>query len=72
MAELRLSLCPDCQNCPEVVVRESGVLIGEGPETVALTPEQWNELVTAVLEGRLGKLPLDRAERCECGCGCGS
>lgn len=66
--EIRYSLCPDCDNCPEVVIREDSVLIGEEGNQVRLSGEEWNVLVGAVKDGHLGSLAADSSCRCECGC----
>ncbi len=67
MEALRYSLCPNCDACPEVVVNEDTVLIGEDTNQVRLSAEEWNELVSAIREGRLGPVgvvgaPVD----CDC------
>jgi len=59
---VRYSLCPACDACPEVVVYPDRVVIGEGENAVALTPQEWNRLVEAVRAGALG--PVE-----ECGDG---
>lgn len=51
--EIRVSLCPDCDACPEVVVAEDAVTIGEAGNQVRLTHGEWNVLVAAVKSGDL-------------------
>ncbi len=73
MKELRYSLCPNCDACPEVVLAESSVTIGEEVNQVRLSADEWNVLVAAIKEGRLGPLTADvstRVEDCGCGCSC--
>ncbi|MBI3088152.1 MAG: hypothetical protein HYY91_04630 [Candidatus Omnitrophica bacterium] len=55
---IRVSLCPDCGACPEVVldVEKDEVRIGEEGNLVRLTKEAWNTLVERVNAGELGKL----------------
>ena len=72
MNEIRYSLCPNCDACPEVVIGDEAVLIGEEGNEVRLSSAEWNELVTAVKEGRLemtGVSP-ESAIGCDCGCEC--
>ncbi len=57
--ETRYTLCPACDACPEVVITEEGVTIGEDGNLVRLRKEEWNELVDAVLRGDLEKLETD-------------
>jgi len=54
MEHSRYSLCPNCDACPEVVINEDTVLIGEETNKVRLSAAEWNELVSAIKEGRLG------------------
>lgn len=69
MNELRYSLCPNCDACPEVVVGEDAVTIGEKGNQVHLSADEWGVLVEAIKDGRLGPLPA-QADDCACGCGC--
>lgn len=54
MTENRISLCPACDACPEVVLEGSEVRIGEPGNLVVLTKKEWNELVQLIQSGRLG------------------
>ena len=54
---LRYSLCPACSNCPEVVIGQDGVTIGEDDNLVRLSAAEWNVLVEAVRGGELGLVP---------------
>lgn len=52
--EIRVNLCPDCDRCPEVVITDDCVCIGEGQNIVRLSHAEWNELVEAVKRAELG------------------
>ena len=52
----KLSLCPDCSECPAVEVYEERVRIGEDENVVNLTRPQWNELVARIRGGELDVL----------------
>lgn len=54
--ETRLSLCPNCDACPEVVVTDEAVSIGEQGNQVRLTHGEWNVLVAAVKAGDVGTI----------------
>jgi len=48
------TLCPDCTECPEVIVHEDGrVTIGEAANLVTLRAREWNELVRLIRSGAL-------------------
>jgi hypothetical protein len=51
--EQHYSLCPNCDNCPKVVITDECVCIGEGDNTARLSHSEWNELVAAVRRGDL-------------------
>ena len=55
---IRVSLCPACGACPEVVldVTKDEVRIGEEGNLVRLTKEAWNNLVEKIQQGELAKL----------------
>jgi hypothetical protein len=54
MMELKkFSLCPACTACPEVVITDEGVTIGEDANTVRLSHGEWNELVRLIKQGEL-------------------
>ena len=59
--ETRFSLCPDCDACPEVVIDRGSVLIGEEGNQVELSAGEWNVLVAAIREDRLGFVEDRRA-----------
>jgi hypothetical protein len=54
----RVSLCPACGACPEVVldVAKDEVCIGEEGNLVRLTKEAWNTLVEKIKAGELNPL----------------
>jgi hypothetical protein len=56
--EQRYSLCPACSNCPEVMISQEGVTIGEDDNLVRLSAAEWNVLVEAVKSGVLGTVPM--------------
>lgn len=55
---VRVSLCPACGTCPEVMldVGKEEVRIGEEGNLVRLTKEAWNTLVEKIQQGELAKL----------------
>ena len=53
MDPVRFTLCPLCTECPEVVITDQEVTIGEDANTVRLSHAQWNELVTLIKRGDL-------------------
>jgi hypothetical protein len=52
----RVTLCPECEMCPEVKLYEDHVTIGEEGNIVSLNELEWNTLVEKILSGALGKL----------------
>jgi hypothetical protein len=56
MDQVKHSLCPACDACPEVTVLADRVRIGEAGNEVVLTRDEWNVLVDLVRAGRLGRL----------------
>jgi hypothetical protein len=53
MDPIKVTLCPECTECPEVEITEQGVTIGEDANTVSLSHAEWNELVRLVKSGTL-------------------
>lgn len=55
---VRVSLCPACGACPEVVldVTKDEVRIGEEGNLARLTKEAWNTLVQKIKAGELVQL----------------
>ena len=56
MTDVKISLCPACTACPEVVLDGDTIRIGEDENTVVLKKEEWNVLVDAIQSGRLGRV----------------
>jgi hypothetical protein len=54
--EKRVSLCPMCDHCPEVVLVGDEVQIGEAGTLVVLKKAEWNVLVDAIKSGRLSRV----------------
>ena len=54
--EIRLSLCPNCDACPEVVLTDEAVTIGEEGNQVRLAHDEWNVLVAAIKAGDLDEI----------------
>lgn len=50
------SLCPGCMACPEVVIEDNQVRIGEDANVAILKREEWNDLVDLIQSGRLSKI----------------
>ncbi|HKZ08288.1 MAG TPA: hypothetical protein VJU81_22670 [Methylomirabilota bacterium] len=56
MDRIAISLCPNCINCPEVVIEGDQIRIGEDANTAVLKPEEWNVLVELIRSGQLGRV----------------
>jgi hypothetical protein len=56
MEKQAFSLCPMCDQCPEVVVEGDQVKIGEDANTAVLKVAEWNVLVDLIQSGQLGHL----------------
>ena len=52
----RISLCPGCTACPEVVVDGDTIRIGEDANTAVLKKDEWNVLVDLIQSGQLGRV----------------
>ncbi|HUC46494.1 MAG TPA: hypothetical protein VMR94_08060 [Hyphomicrobiaceae bacterium] len=52
----RVSLCPHCDHCPEIVIEGEQIRIGEDANTVVLKKDEWNLLVDLIQSGRVGRL----------------
>lgn len=70
MDQLRYSLCPACDACPEVVITSNAVTIGEASNTVQLSHDQWNVLIEAVRRGDLGPITTPDPEETTSACAC--
>ncbi len=53
MTQTRVSLCPQCDACPDVVIDGTSVTIGEAGNQARLRADEWNVLVRAVRAGEL-------------------
>jgi hypothetical protein len=53
MEPVVFSLCPACDACPEVIVEDDGVRIGEAGNLVRLSHAEWNQLVSLIQSGKL-------------------
>ena len=56
MEPVKFSLCPFCTECPEVVITDDAVTIGEDANTVRLSHAEWNELVSLIKRGEVGEI----------------
>jgi hypothetical protein len=52
----KISLCPACSACPEIVMEGDTVRIGEAGNLVTLKKAEWNVLVDVIKLGKVGKL----------------
>ena len=59
LAPVKATLCPLCTECPEVVITDEGVTIGEDANTVRLSHAEWNELVRLIKRGELSEVLSD-------------
>ena len=55
MEPKKFSLCPACTACPEVVITDEGVTIGEDANSVTLSHAEWNELVRLIKRAKFVK-----------------
>ncbi len=62
MTQRRYSLCPACDACPEVVIAQDSVTIGEPGNQACLSIAEWNVLVAGVKSGALTAVPQPRRE----------
>jgi len=63
MEPKKFTLCPHCTLCPEVVITDEGVTIGENANTVRVSHAEWNELVRLVKSGELREVWQIRERR---------
>jgi hypothetical protein len=56
MEVFKTSLCPQCDQCPEVEIAGETVKIGETGNVVVLQRDEWNVLVELVRSGKLTTL----------------
>jgi hypothetical protein len=55
---MKVTLCTECENCPEVELTDKGVKIGEVGNLALLTHKEWNLLVDLVQTGELSKVSV--------------
>jgi hypothetical protein len=53
METIKITLCPNCSECPSVEISDEGVSIGEDQNMVRLSHAEWNDLVARILRGEL-------------------
>lgn len=56
MENVKVSLCPNCNACPEVEIGVDQVRIGEAGNFAVLKKDEWNVLVDLIQSGRLTKV----------------
>ena len=56
MKPKKFALCPLCAACPEIVITDEGVTIGEDANTVRLSHAEWNELVALIKRGDVSEV----------------
>jgi hypothetical protein len=56
MEKVVMSLCPNCEHCPEVVIDGESISIGEAPNLTVLKKEEWNVLVDLIQSGQIKRL----------------
>jgi len=55
---MKVTLCTECENCPEVELLATGVKIGEEGNLAVLTHKEWNLLVELIQSGQLMKVSV--------------
>lgn len=55
---MKVTLCTECENCPEVELTATGVKIGEEGNLAVLTHKEWNLLVDLIQAGTLMKVSV--------------
>jgi hypothetical protein len=55
---MKVTLCTECENCPEVEVTATNVRIGEEGNLAVLTHREWNLLIDLVQSGQLTKVAV--------------
>ena len=56
MEPIKFTLCAHCALCPEIVITNEGVTIGEDANSVRLSYAEWNELVRLIKQGKLQEI----------------
>jgi hypothetical protein len=54
MENPKVVLCSEGEHCPEAVINDEGVEIGEDQNQVKLSHAEWNELIARISRGELG------------------
>ena len=52
----KVSLCPGCTACPEVVIDGETIRIGEDANTAVLKKDEWNVLMDLIRSGQLSRI----------------
>jgi hypothetical protein len=55
---MKVTLCTECEHCPEIELTPTGVKIGEEGNRVVLSHKEWNLLVDLIESGELKKVPV--------------
>jgi hypothetical protein len=55
---MKVVLCTECENCPEVELTATGIRIGEEGNLARLTHKDWNLVVDLIQSGDLKKVPV--------------
>jgi hypothetical protein len=60
MDRIVFSLCTVCEHCPELIITDNGVTIGEAGNIVRLNHAEWRELVRLIQSWKLPEPNLER------------
>jgi hypothetical protein len=52
----KVSLCPACTACPEIVMEGDTIRLGENQDVVVLKQAEWNVVVDVIKSGRVGRV----------------
>ena len=55
---MKVTLCTECEHCPEVELTPTDVKIGEEGNLATLTHKEWNLLVDLIQSGELKKISM--------------
>jgi hypothetical protein len=56
MEPTKFALCPLCTECPQVVITEEAITIGEARQHRSAVSCEWNELARLIKSGELGEV----------------
>ena len=56
MENVKMSLCPACDACPEIEIAGDEIRIGETGNLAILKKDEWNVLVDLIQSGQLTKV----------------